>query len=378
MESRDRNISFTVEVSRAGLADQLSQLSRLYRLGIGLSYSYIHTPLDCHRSAERSWARTLQTFLGRVIRLLIGKPPRVPKQSQIYSFLGFDRLSPQIFDSGFARHPRVDVDLAALFEQGPMESFEQIRAGIEQASPPTADTIYVFRWSRGLYGYGRHLTALLNRLDGERGNLRSLHLPENYRAARKRWPMSSPFADTRTKVLVHLRKGDRVSFGLGGKVVRVYGMQVRVFDTIEQMQLETGAGHDTSLPHDTQRAVKLIERLYEEWGRENLSVVVISDGYARARRNTLRAMLRGGIPFHLWDLKQLLRDRGTLNSEFSVFKETLGAHLIVGEADENLYRSIHAVVSADIIVKNSGGFAFVINRLFNTPDRYAHIIDLNG
>ena len=54
-----------------------------------------------------------------------------------------------------------------------------------------------------------------------------------------------------------------------------------MFDTIEQMQLETGAGHDTSLPHDTQRAVKLIERLYEEWGRENLSVVVISDGYAR-------------------------------------------------------------------------------------------------
>ena len=40
---------------------------------------------------------------------------------------------------------------------------------------------------------------------------------------------------------MHLRKGDR-SFGLGGKVVRVYGMQVRVFDTIEQMQLETGAG----------------------------------------------------------------------------------------------------------------------------------------
>ena len=105
-------------------------------------------PLDCHRSAERSWARTLQAFLGRVIRFLIGKPPRVPKQSQIYSFLGFDRLSPQIFDSGFARHPRVDVDLAALFEQGPMESFEQIRAGIEQVSPPTADTIYVFRWSR--------------------------------------------------------------------------------------------------------------------------------------------------------------------------------------------------------------------------------------
>ena len=48
--------------------------------------------------------------------------------------------------------------------------------------------------------------GLLNRLDGERGNLRSLHLPENYRAARERWPMKLPFADTRTKVLVHLKR----------------------------------------------------------------------------------------------------------------------------------------------------------------------------
>ena len=105
---------FTIKTLKsAGIADQLSQLLRLYRLGKALSFTYVHTPLTFPRSYHLSFQEKLIKKISTSLSIF---PHFQIFSDNIADFLGINNQDVCIIDEEFCTYKTVKVPLEDFFE----------------------------------------------------------------------------------------------------------------------------------------------------------------------------------------------------------------------------------------------------------------------
>ena len=104
-------------------------------------------------------------------------------------------------------------------------------------------------------------------------------------------------------------------------------------------------------------------------------VFIISDGFDLTFQNLFRNLLKRKckVKLNREEIKQLLHKADTRNE---VFRQFVGAEMIIGENENNLKRSITVISSADSIIWGIGGFALTIHKLFGI-NRDCNIKNIN-
>lgn len=373
---KEEEIFFTIKVSNAGLSDQLTQLSKFYKLGIGLSYIYVHTPFTCKRSSSFTIIEKLVKKVENLVNKFCGLKIS-HDQDKIIHFLGLNKHDLNINDDKFLAYKIVNVYMWEIFRENDISEISQLKKFVEKSVLSSGRIIYSFIWTREMYQYRDKLNNLLKNanLDDE-SKLKSLRLSEKYWETRKNWLIDLPFDEKKIKVLVHLRKGDRASINLNNKVIYIFGSTVKLFNSIED--LEKGEIlKRISKPTDVHESYLVLKQVFAKYGEDNFSVIVISDGYQRTFEMITRAIFKRELKLNIDQLKSIYKIKKTSNKEFKIFENNFNISTIIGESEENLFKSIHAIVSADIIIRNTGGFASLLNRLFRKTDQSSIIINLH-
>jgi len=342
-------ILFTVQVeTNAGLADKLGKFLNLYRLGRALGYSYVHSPsFESRRSAGLQ--RKNAGFLKRIM-----SPASEPSLAE---FLGLDLHDELITSEKYANYSSHIVDVNAIFTAQGFRQLSKLKSRIEVAAP---DTIYVLRWT-GKWSLQviQRLDRFLNRwceMDARQAAIEGLELPKKYLLARERWPLSVPFAEDKIRLAIHIRKGDRAVIRLGQRIIAVHASKV---DLVREQQLEklsTRMGQPRSLI-EVSEVAGCLRQILSDFGADKFSIIVVSDGYERTFREIRKALQDGRLCLQPDELRQLKNMEVSAPREFDAFQSLPNTTTIVGESRQNLYQSIHAIVSADIVISTVGGFS---------------------
>lgn len=389
LENKDtREHFFTVRFREGGLGDRLTQLSRLYRIGSALSYTYVHTPFTCARSRTLTRIDKLIKRIDQLFKKFFGlqiTSDKDPTDDRIIKFLGLDRHDLNINDEHFSNYQVVEICLDKIFKQNEISEISQLKRLIEVSSPSSEPMIYSFSWTKEMRQINSSISSkldhLLNGANKGMNSLRPLKLPEKYWKSRRAQPIDLPFEEGKIKVTVHLRKGDRACINLDGKVISVFGGSVKLIDGTENpdtSNYKTLKSHRNLKNYvSTSKVYAILERIFSRYGEENFSVILISDGFERTFHNIRFAAKKGKIKLNANELKQLNIIEDQHNKEFEIFAKNQNVSTIIGESDENLLRSIHAVVCADIVIRTSGYFALRLHELFKQPEQSSIIINAN-
>ncbi|MBW4425026.1 MAG: hypothetical protein KME50_11375 [Nostoc desertorum CM1-VF14] len=370
---------FTVKLVKSGLADMLWQLSLLYRLAQLLDYTYVHTPINYDK-------RYRLNFLGKTIKKIenaINKLIKIDRYSHITSnFLGLDRLKYNINEQKFIKYKIIEVPISEIYQEDKISDIEQLKKYVEEfineVNPTSKKVIYCLTFTPELYKGLRafHLYDLLNNADPEAIALNPLkfQLSESYRKAREHRPVNIPFDAAKIKVVIHLRKGDRMLVNVNKKVIGVLSTKVKVVESLSD--LSEWENNNYSNSNETYKAYNLLQKTFDKYGKDNFSVIVMSDGYERTFQNIRHAISKGEITLSQEEKRQLYLAEKIANQEFGIFSQHSNVYTIIGESEKNTFPSIHAIVSADIVIKTTGGFAWVLHSLFKSPTRPSTIIQL--
>ncbi|WP_414568465.1 hypothetical protein [Nostoc sp. CCY 9925] len=372
-------VFFTVKLVKSGLADMLWQLSLLYRIGQLCDYTYVHTPLAYEKRYELN-------FLGKILKKIettVNKLRKTDKYSdKLSNFLGFDNWEQNISDKKFINCKIIPIPIDEIYYENKISNIEQLKESVNkfiaEVTPSSKKAIYCLTFRPQLYQGRRafRLDELLNSADPEGITLKplKLQLSENYYRARQNRPVRIPFKPQTVKIVIHLRKGDRMLVNLNKKLIGVFSSQVKVFESIND--LDEWEINNYSNSNDTNKADILLQKIFSKYGKENFSVIVMSDGYERTFQNIRHAIFKGEIKLSEEEKRQLNKIEKTPNKEFEVFSKYSNVYTIVGESEKNTFESIHAIVCADIIIKTTGGFAWVLHSLFKRQDRSSSVVQL--
>lgn len=372
---------FTVKLVKSGLGDMLWQLSLLYRISQLSDYTstYIHTPF----AYEKRYKLTLFGKIFKKIENAVNDFLGIDKYSQKLSkFLGLDKLELNISDKKFANYQIIEIPIHKIFQEDKILDIYQLKNSfkkfIESVTPSSKPVIYCLTFTPELYAHRRafQLEELLNGADPEEITLKSLKLKlsESYRKAREDRPVHIPFDAQTVKVVIHLRKGDRMLVNLSKKIIGIFSTNVKVFES--KSDLDEWESNNYSNYNDTHKAYALVEKIFSRYGKENFSVIVISDGYERTYQNIKHAIFKGKITFSKEEKSQIEKLEKIANTEFDIFSNFSNVSTIIGESENNTFKSIHAIICADIIIKTTGGFAWVLHSLFKSQDRPSTIVKL--
>lgn len=372
-------IFFTIEIKNKyiGISDTLARLYKVYCLGIVLSYSYVHQPFFCRRSLSIS-------ILDRVIRKISGfndgKSSRFNRGNDLFvaNFLGMG-------DSGYSSDvdtkPKVTIDIARLLDDHYFKDLDELKSQIEDSIPSLNSIIINFLVTDEIYN--DKVSGNLERLLGST-RLEDCHASEvgksfkefaqtRYWQARSRQPVSISFDPSKIRLLIHIRRGDRVWIELKDKMLLMHGNEFWVIDQdANSLQNSDAKSLSTaSIPVRFRKPVSIevitqvFEQLSLDHGESAFSTIVISDGYKRAYQELSHAIRSGKIQVSQSDKKQIDGFFRQQQKEIVEFAKHINAELILGEDSKvKFMKSVHAVVCADFIVKTTGGFT-KLNRVFS-------------
>ncbi|OUL33343.1 hypothetical protein BV372_16760 [Nostoc sp. T09] len=374
-----QEIFFTTKLVKSGLADMLWQLSLLYRIGQLFDYTYVHT-LISHDKRHRL------SLFGKITKKLenvIAKFLKIDRYSyKISNFMGLDTIGPNINDKNFIDYKVIEIPIDKIYQESEISDIAQLKKRlkkfIDEITPSSKKVIYRLAFTPELYKSLRayQLDELLKSADPEAIQLKplKLKLSEGYRKARENRPINIPFDAQKVKIVVHLRKGDRVRLNINKKILGVFSTRVKVFENTSDLNEWESTNYSSS--NDTYSAYNLIQRIFDKYGKENFSVIVISDGYERTFQNIRHAMSKGEIELSQNEKNKLDEIEKIANKEFDIFAKYSNIFTMIGESEQNTFPSIHAVISADIVIKTTGGFAWVLHSLFKNQNRPSTIIQL--
>lgn len=349
-----------------GITDKLWQLSKLHRLGRALSYDYVHTPFHCVRSSSSSY---WQMALLRVSRKLAALSNVQKYQSDdIGKFLGLERRQRNINDPVFRNYRKTEILLDDIFQNKEFGSLAEVKEIVDSIDQ-NKETIKVFTTQQGIYSYVDQIDRLLS--DCKEDYFKELEIAKHYWLARSKNSIDSQFLPNKIKVLVHIRNGDMASFKIGNKVLSVFARSVCIAESEDALERSRNAAalQKFTKPIALQEYVHLLEAIFQMAAQDIFSVVVISDGYGRALEVIFRALRKGEIALTPLEVLKLLQEIYRSQQQLKSFFSIHNASTIVGESKQNLFRSIHAIAEADIVIKSSGSFASLIHQFFKKEDQ---------
>ncbi|NJR44882.1 MAG: hypothetical protein HC775_03210 [Hyellaceae cyanobacterium CSU_1_1] len=344
---------FTAIPLNVGIGDQTDQISMLYTLGSSCAYKYVHTPLVCERS-------TLSSFIVRKIHKHIGFPRK--SSDRLIKFLGLDKHELNINDNKFLGYQILDVNLYKLLQENNISNIFDLRKCINTIIPFSERIIYSFVWTPKMYLLKSKIQSLIDSAKVDKSTLK-FKFAEKYWKARESWPLALPFDENKIKIAVHLRKGDTACIHLNNKVIDAWKLKyINSIDDAKYKQAETVDYHF------------LLQKIFTRYGEDKFSVVVLSDGYKRTFRRITKAMLQGKL--RIYDLIELNSMERKYNEKFNIFTQHQNIFTIIGESEENLLKSIHAIICADIVISGSFGFAWRMQK-FRKAGKSAFMINVN-
>ncbi|MEQ8995315.1 MAG: hypothetical protein RID53_02285 [Coleofasciculus sp. B1-GNL1-01] len=361
---------FTVKLpEQVGLSDQLWHLSKLYTLGIALSYTYVHTPFKCPRSYNVGY---FETVIEKS-KSILNKFTSINSSStdKLIEFIGLDKHELNISDQQFELCNIVEINIDEILKDDKINSTSDLKKCIEYFGLYSKEKIYSFV-TKGIYKFESKIEQIVRSANLDDSTIKKLKLPEKYWKAKEKFSGKFSIDNSKVKITLHIRKGDRTCINLNGKLVSVFASSIKVIDSTDYRdELKQSL-------MDTTKAYNLIQEIFNKYGEEYFSVQVLSDGYQRTFFTIIWAMVRGKIKLNLNDLKQLHKTKKALSKEFNDFLRFSNISLVVGESKQNLFQSIHAIVCADILIITSGGFAYWVHNFFRKSNQPSLIINLNS
>lgn len=334
---------FTVRVGMAGLGDQLNQLSYLFAIGKALSYTYVHTPFVCPRSSSVSLYSRLKRRLSHYIHCL-------NNDDRVVKFIGLDRHDLNIDDTYFHGYQTVDVNLEYVLSGNTNPTISQIKQYIETLVSFRQNVLYSFNWTPQLYDMIPELDHLISNLT-ESGENIGFDFAERYWKARASDPVALPFDDNKVTIAIHIRRGDTACIRLNGRLIATLGT-VRFIDSIRE------ASDQWMEQIDTYEYYDCLTALFNRYGEDTFSVVVLSDGYDRTFKLIRHKSNLYNLHLSSDELIQLNKLKHNYEKEeMQIFKQHLNVSTIIGESERNLFHSIHAIACADIVIYGSRSFA---------------------
>lgn len=359
----DKTQYFTVDLPNwLGLGDKLWHLSKLYSLGRSLSYSYIHTPFRCPRSASNSYLKLNLTSIAQPLSLGIGEA------DYIGTFLGLDKREKTISDPAFRDIEVVPVNLDYIFENNHFSNLKELSKSIENIDSKSMNCVKLLTTQTGIYSYENSINTLIGGCQAESIYVEELGIAREYWRLRNKEPISTCFRPDKVKILIHIRNGDTTTFKFGNKIISVFGSSAQILaseDDIKEAKRK---------PVNFKELVELIENVYQN-SSQKPSIVFISDGYGRAAEVILKCLIKREIKLGYLDSLKLLKKTFDLNAELKSYLEFYKIVSIIGESQGKLMASIHSIAEADIVIMSTGGFAYSIYRFLNKNS--SQIVDVN-
>lgn len=315
-------VRFTVHISKGGFTDYLYQFSTFYKLGLSLGYGYLHSPLRNVRSSER-----------------------------VFDFLGFEALFPRptgmasLRESGLrAVASVVDVPLNdSILADAGVGDFpslqEYVRALVAARHRALRPTIVRFRWKSETKGrwFFRWVQDAMDRFpDGL--DLRNAYF--RFGGGRE---MKPSFPPGRIGVVLHVRQGDTA-------LVRTpWGTAIPQRGPNAFRQVADPGDLETAHSIEVGEYARFLGTFVRAWGNDAPSVRVFSDGFALGIRKVLSRA--GEIPLTASQCNSLRESVAQVDErEFAVFDDVPGVTCHVGETDDNLFRLVHATLTADVVI----------------------------
>ena len=343
---------FTAIPLNAGVGDQTDQISILYALGRACGYKYVHTPFTCDRST-----------LGSLITRRLSQHVRYLRKSstQLIEFLGLDRHELNITDKTLQEYKVLNINLYELLQQNNISTIADLKKCIE--TTPISKIIYSFVWTPKMYLLESKIQSLIDSTNIDRSTLQ-FKFAEKYWQAKKHRSVSLPFGKNKIKVVVHIRKGDTACIRLDRKIIDAWKLQY--IDNINNSKYKHTEIFEYYL---------FLQKIFNKYGEDKFSVILVSDGYKRTFRRIKTAMLQ--YKLNIYDLLQLRTIEKKYYEELNIFSNHPSVSTIIGESEDKLFKSIHAIICADIIITGSFGFAWRMQK-FREADNPALMIDVNN
>ena len=361
-------IYFTVQLhNNAGFTDQLSRHFVLLRLGLSLGYPYCHTPFQSTRNLNVfAGGAYLFCKAGIISRVKFLKIARFLQGRDVYDFLGLsqhfasDKSCPVTPDS-FPRKLRRAIELSDdLLEKERIFSYDALlryikRIASEEKTESLSPLLLILSGSHPMW---RVISIVSNArpIDSILQSVRAAYFHQ-----RKKHPQKSGFGEG-LKILVHMRQGDRaiistpagvwgpILLGSPGKSKWLHGQSERDFPQVAAVEF-----------------YQFVQDLLRHLPPDIASVQIHSDGFKRIRK-----MLKRGLhvalsltPPELRLVKKDLRDRQ--RSLVRLLRTLPDSTCFIGERKSYLYRLIHAVTEADLLIT---AFPYQQNLLVNVAKFY--------
>lgn len=352
---------FTIRVGLAGLGDQLNQLSYLYALGKALSYTYVHTPFVCPRSSSLS-------LCSRLIRRFSKSIGYLNTHDRVVKFIGLDRHDLNINDAYFSGYKIVDVDLEPALSTNTNPTIFQIKKYIDKLESCPQPALYSFTWTPGMYDLIPKLDHLMSTLSTSENNI-DFDFAARYWQARSSDPIDLPFDNNKITVAVHIRRGDTACINLNGKIISTLG-NVRYVNSINE------ATDKWMEQIATYEYYNCIRHLFNRYGEDSFSVVVLSDGYDRTFDIIKHKSNIHNLGLNKHELRQLNKLHHSYEKDdMHIFKQHPNISTIIGESQRKLFHSIHAIACADIVIYGSRSFAIRMHE-FRKPNHTSIMINV--
>ncbi len=107
---------------------------------------------------------------------------------------------------------------------------------------------------------------------------------------------------------------------------------------------------------------------------DNVQTRLLTD--SRTFRTIRYSIGKGKLKLNRDELRELDKIERVCNEEFNVFAKHSNVFTIIGETEENLFKSIHALACADIVIKSSAScFPNHVQEKFSKPNHSSILIE---
>lgn len=326
----NRNQLFTVQLNKgSGLGAQLVQWEFLYLLGRLLGYQYVYQDLICQRSS-----------------------------SNTYNFLGVDEYNNLPPDTDLSQIPVIDCNITDNIYSNKTEDLEPIKNHIKELldSSDTEKTQKIVRFNAGSWPQHQKIKNFVYKLskDTKCRNLfkTELNLPFMYWKAREKMPVSIPFRHNKIKVVLHIRKGDTAVVKINDDLYSCWQYKIESNGACKISVERIPDTHKSLAKHfKTSDYYNVLKKLFLELGEHNFSVIVISDGYDRSFQRIRNAA--NDLDLKLDDIE---RAETFYKKEYDVFCTHSNVNCVIGEKEDQFYKSVHALACCDAVIYGQGTF----------------------
>ena len=345
--ARTEQVYFTVCIGVCtGLADTLHRYQFARKLGLSLGYTYCHTRLTFVRhllppNLLPVWARGYG--LGKTWRQLAKKLKWVASRAtsqNVYDFLGLNQCFPG--KNRFPKKSRCHISLSDNFlQENNISSYEELtrymQTFVAQRKKAGFPLLLVLEIYHPLYQSEKILCVIPDSID-------PLDFRTVYFQRQKKRPRKSGFARGRLKILAHLRLGDRAA------AQTPWGTWIHRMQAGEQRPWEQSRSEQDFLQLTTTDFYQFMRNLLGHLPPDVAHTQIFSDGFER----TIRYVCKPKWIYPAIALAELrLLGKGLKYQQrllVPLFQSLPNSTCFIGEKQSQLFRLIHVVIEADLII----------------------------